>query len=195
MAAGLPALCSQYQESNRFWTSRVKDLLGVSITSVRYSIVSVRERSCLQILLHTHFIGFWADFTNGQSWLLQSGTADRLGAQPPLPSSLPLLNNWRTRTPLSKYRPVSHLSLKKGETDISLGKNAKKKYDPHMWRNIPGVISRLMPFMSASACCLFLVPACTCLPDTSLSVCNITVCSVQSPVYKVSKYLLKTNKA
>ena len=76
------------------------------------------------------------------------------------------------------------------------GQKWQKKDDPHIWRNILGVISSLLSSMAASTHCLFLLlfsqNACTCLPDIASP--SRTKCSMQSPIQKANKHQLRTKK-
>lgn len=95
----------------------------------------------------------------------------------------------RTKNPTAKIQTsLSSATLRKARQVFR--QKCKKKYDPHIWRNIPGVISSLLFYVSATSCCLFLfLHALACLVSSYR-----TECSMQSPIQKVSKCLLKTNK-
>lgn len=170
------------------WKSRVKDLTGILII-----YICKREVLAKKCLIKKLFILLTSEL------ILQMVDHDCFSKElqrqirslifPALFTTAGELLRSRTKNPTAKIQTsLSSATLRKARQVFR--QKCKKKYDPHIWRNIPGVISSLLFYVSAPSCCLFLfLHALACLVSPYR-----TEWSMQSPIQKVSKCLLKINK-
>lgn len=170
------------------WKSRVEDLTGILIIYICKREVLAKKCLIIKlfILLTSELILQMVDhdcFSKELQRQIRSLISPAL-----LTTGGELLRS-RTKNPTAKIQTsISSTTLRKARQVFR--QKCKKKYDPHIWRNNPGVISSLLFYVSAPSCCLFLfLHALACLVSP-----YSTECRMQNPIQKVSKCLLKTNK-